>query len=611
MKRYMYLIFLLGLYACQEDDLVMYSQEKDAMQFLLDEDKGVSSKLAFNFATATYTVKENDSEREYYYGDSLASMTYNDKNSIILELQGFPSPDERPYKLKTVLLEGQDSSKVAKVVFDSYYSLAPNMLYDTIQLTVLRPEKRGTYRVGIMIDTENSYGFFEKGAFENSVLELEIKDTYEKPEGWDERKEWLGEFEEEKYAFMVTYSQQAFSRANKHMWNETDAYNQELRKALEDFNTSAAPEDRKTFTFPATTKPIWWDSQSHLLGEFSEEKHTFMKNIVGGNLPANEKLEYWNIVFRKKLEEEGRTDIEIPRNEKMVSWWNNTALGDWSLEKQEFVILNLFPLSKYSISNTTWDYANVILREIAEKQATPLPFEFPIEGEPYWWPMRAEMLGDFSVAKRDLLVSYVFKMNVEDDGIHNIYQLVDSGWPLENLMEDFRWQANQWNAAHPDETPITFPITAPAWWKGQLTYLGEWSEAKENYVKEIVASFQGWYNSGFNGIYWNAILRYELALYNSNHTPHEFDFPVANVKPSYWDREELDYLGEYTESKWVFVCIYLKPQNNGGDWYLGVNNPNNIPRLKEALKKAYDEQYNGFMTKYATSNPEPFTFPTE
>ena len=263
------------------------------------------------------------------------------------------------------------------------------------------------------------------------------------------------------------------------MWNETDAYNRELRQALAEFNESAAPEDRKEFTFPETTKPIWWDSELHLLGEFSEEKHTFMKNIVGGVLRQNERLEYYNILFRQELEKEGRTDIEVPRNEKMSSWWRNSALGDWSVEKQEFVILNLFPMSNYSITDETWDYANVMLRSVADKQTEPLAFDFPVEEEPYWWAMRAEMLGDFSVAKRDLLVYYVFNENFNDEwSPNNISQLVNPSYPLGNMMDDFREAAAQWNADHPDETPITFPIIAPAWWAKQEVYLGEWSEEK-------------------------------------------------------------------------------------------------------------------------------------
>ena len=64
------------------------------------------------------------------------------------------------------------------------------------------------------------------------------------------------------------------------MWNETDKYNLELREALDEFNANAAPEDRKKFKFPVTTKLVWWDKQLKFLGEFSEEKHEFIKNLL-------------------------------------------------------------------------------------------------------------------------------------------------------------------------------------------------------------------------------------------------------------------------------------------------------------------------------------------
>ena len=213
------------------------------------------------------------------------------------------------------MVEDQDSSKVAEVVFEPYYSLAPNQLKDTIKITVLRPKTRGTYTVGITVDTEGKGAFFDKGVVEKSILRLDIKDVYEQPEGWDERQEWLGEFDEEKYAFMVTVSKQAFSKENNHMWNETDKYNLELREALDEFNANAAPEDRKKFKFPVTTKLVWWDKQLKFLGEFSEEKHEFIKNLLseeGETLANNSKLEYWNLVFRDAVAEQGISEFSFP-----------------------------------------------------------------------------------------------------------------------------------------------------------------------------------------------------------------------------------------------------------------------------------------------------------
>ena len=146
MRKYIYSIFLLGLFSCQEEGVVQYTQEKDGLQFSANSSEDMTK--VFNFATATYEEEINGEPKTFYYGDSLAAYTFE---RVVLDLQGFPTPDEREYKLKTVLVEDQDSSKVAEVVFEPYYSLAPNQLKDTIKITVLRPKTRGTYTVGITV----------------------------------------------------------------------------------------------------------------------------------------------------------------------------------------------------------------------------------------------------------------------------------------------------------------------------------------------------------------------------------------------------------------------------------------------------------------------------
>lgn len=617
MKKYICWIMLLGFLACQEDDLVWYSQEKDAIQFWVDDESTEEENMTreFNFAMATYTKDVSGIEQTFYYGDSLSSYTFEE---IVLELQGFPTPDERPYKLKTVLLEGQDSSKVGEVIFTSYYSLPPNQLRDTIQLTILRPKARGTYTIGVMIDTTGSDAFFEKGVVERSVLRLDIKDVYAEPSDWKYRTEWLGEFSEEKYAFMVSHSQQLFSRNNNTMWNQTDAYNKELRTALAAFN-AANPGGEKDFIFPMTTKPVWWDTQIHLLGEFSEEKHSFMKDLYGGALKQND-MEYWSLMFRDELEATGRTDIEIPRNETMSSWWRSLALGDWSVDKQEFVIRKLFPISYYQITDATWDYANVILRDLlmqynAAHPGAELLFTFPVEGVPSWWEQHSYDLGDYMPAKRDIVVKYVFEDNAMW-GDYNINQLINTYSPISNYMDDFRRLAEEYNAAHPKEDPVTFPVVAPQWWSGQIQYLGEYSTEKESFMKQVVSSFGGYYNEWMAWRDWNPILRYELAAYNAANpgSTYAFEFPVVDGALSYWN--ELPYLGEYSETKKVFVWMTLLPLNWGSvdGWTLGAPSewasPSVWPERHATLMNAYNNGgYEAFMAKYAGADPEAFSFP--
>lgn len=616
MKRYIYLIFLLGLFACQEDELVEYSQEQDALQFWADPDETNFLNWEMNFATVTYEEVVNGVPQICYYGDSLASYTFD---KVVLELQGFPTPDERQYKLKTVLVEGQDSSRVAEVIFEPYYSLAPNQLKDTVKITVLRPKTRGVYTVGIVVDTDGDDVFFEKGVEECAVLRLDIKDVYEKPEDWDQREEWLGEFSEEKYAFMVTYSRKPFSRNENSMWNLTDQYNVELRRALAAFN-ELHPGDEKDFTFPVTTKPVWWDLQKKFLGDFSEAKHSFVKSVLKGEtLAQNAKLEYWNLIFRDEVEKQGITEFSFPRNEEQSSWWRTPVLGEFSVEKQEFVVRSLFPKSYYQITDATWMYGNVILRAdlVAyneEHPGNPLNISFPVEECPEWWSVRAYYLGEYSPEKRDIAVKAVFDMQ-QEDGSFNIDPLTNANYPFNWALEAIQRAIDEYNAKYPGEKPIELPKVAPVWWGNQEMYLGEYSEEKEAFMRQVVSAFSGYYNEWIAWRDWNPLFRYELAAYNDEHKdqPYEFEFPVVDTRPSYWD--ELPYMGEYSEAKKVFVWMTLLPLNWGNvdGWYLGApseyGSSNDWQPRYNTLTGAYAKGYDDFMKKYAAANPTPFSFP--
>lgn len=616
MKRFIYTIFLFGLLACQEEGVVQYTQEKDALQFFAESSNDMIKD--FNFAKATYTEEINGTEKLFYYGDSLAEYTFK---KIILDLQGFPTPDEREYKLKTVLVEGQDSSKVAEVIFKPYYSLAPNQLKDTIEITVLRPKTRGTYTVGIALETDEENSFFDKGVVEQSILQLKVKDVYEKPEGWDERAEWLGDFDEEKYAFMVTVTKQAFDKTDNHMWHQTDKYNLELREALDEFNNNAAPEDQKKFTFPVTTKLTWWDTQLKFLGEFSEAKHEFIKNLLEeeeDSLANNSKLEYWNLVFRDAVAEQGISEFSFPVVTVQSSWWRESLLGAFSPEKQEFIVRELFPRSDYQIKDGTWDYANPVLRVLqeqynAEHPEAPLAFDFPIEERPEWWDFQEPYLGEYSATKRDIVVVAVLEEQM-NYGECNINPLVNQNMGLDYVMDAIRNAINAYNEKHPD-SPLELPVSAPGWWAEKSNYLGDYSQEKEAFIQQIMSTYGAMYQEWADWTNWNPILHYELAAYNSTHpeAPYGFTFPEVDAKPRYWD--ELPYLGEYSVAKHVFVWTTFMPTNWGNcdGWFLGApsewGNKSDWPARHASLTEAYANNYEDFMKKYAAANPTPFDFP--
>lgn len=631
MKKNIYLVLLAGLFAaCGEDDLIRYSLDKDGLQFYTGDDSKLTSgdasdlERVFDFATATYKEKKKGDVQEetYYYGDNLERYTYE---NIYMQLQGFPSPDERPYKLKTVKLEDEESDFIPEVIFEPYYSVYPNQVRDTIRFTIVRPKNergefmRGTFRFGITVDTADN-PFFQEGVTEQNVLEVTLRDVYEKPTDWDAREEWLGAFDEEKYAFMVTYSQLPFVRSNDYMWNKTDKYNQELIAYLKEHPEVA---ERFASEIPDMPKMVWWkgDVETNLLGAYSREKLDFMRSIMDGEeLLENDKLVYWNLIFREEVGTDAGFDF--PVNQSRAAWWNNQALGEWGIEKQEFVTKTIFETCQLSsVPADAWEYIPSVIRldidaYSMEHPETPLGFSFPEDSSiPEWWYMRQELFGEFQPVLRDLIVKAVFELNRDTPWEQNkgISQLRDPQLSNDNFstiyMNKVKDVINAYNALHPEKEPIKLP--APVWWNAN--FLGEHNTEKENLMKNVMSQYSygaSSPNAGTQWQQWNAIFRYEAERMNNP----EIVFPKlseAQLKPSYWD--DFKYLGEYSESKFVFTWMMLLPECYGNlDYY--VLSGNDWPfysqeNIYNKLVNYYTERYNAFMSRYAASNPEPFEYP--
>lgn len=84
-----------------------------------------------------------------------------------------------------------------------------------------------------------------------------------------------------------------------------------------------------------------------MVRRISIEKYGFIQEMIENygdkeeELLANSKLEWWNLRFREELAETERPGITFPRNTERSTWWRESFLGDWTLDKQEFVVLNL------------------------------------------------------------------------------------------------------------------------------------------------------------------------------------------------------------------------------------------------------------------------------
>ena len=594
MKRYIFPILFSGLaLACTEDDLVRYDQDKDGLHFysgsgsVLVEDDASALQREFNFADVTYQAKKPGDlqEETYYYGDSLASFTYK---NIYMQLQGFPTPDERPYQLKVVKLEDEESDFLPEVVFEPFYSVSPNSTLDTIRFTVKRPQKdgrfmRGVYRFGIVVDTEDN-SFFQKGATERNVLRVTIRDVYEKPAFWDDRKEWLGEFDQEKYAFMLSYSQLPFTRNNEKMRERTEEYNQELIAYLNEH-----PEIAERFETPLPDMPkmVWWDANKHLLGEYSKEKFEFMQGVLDGEpLQNNDKLLYWNIRFREEAEQ---TAFEFPRNERQASWWDNQALGAFTPEKQETVVKCIFETCQLdNVPGDAWTYVPSILRMEADEYYESDP-TFPLdENEPSWWGVRAPLFGEFSSAKRDMVVRAVFELYRQNPWMNPTVQLLmDETYPnsqFANHVDVVASYIEEHNQNHP-EHELTIPDSAPFWWNEQ--YLGTYSKEKKEYMEYMMEEFEGgqyYYNNIQE--HWATVFRCCVDWYNQKTGKTLVnDFPATNGKWYYWNNYS-DVWGEYSDIKKTFVLwvLYREIPGFGDYWEYTVSKE----RAKTLLKKALD-----------------------
>lgn len=275
MKKNIYIVLcLFFLFACDKEDIVIFDQHKDSIQFdynpLKDE-----MRLEYDFANQFVLNRdEYGNLQEYYLGDSITRDTI----SLNLVLMGYTSETDRPFNLKSVPVLSFDSLPKVPVEFMPTYIFRAGQLQDTIQVVLLRPEKRGKYAVGITFDLGNENSLFALGAEEQCTFQIMVSDSYECPDNWSEGEDALGEYSEEKYAFFVTLLHQKFTP-----YLDWEKYNPFLREELEKYNR-LHPDAPKDFTFPVYTKPLWWDwwnNAGSYLGEYSEAKKEFVIGVIG------------------------------------------------------------------------------------------------------------------------------------------------------------------------------------------------------------------------------------------------------------------------------------------------------------------------------------------
>ena len=172
-----------------------------------------------------------------------------------------------------MVAEGTDEVAKTFLEFEPSYVFRAGQLKDTVEVYVLNPGARVNYTIGIVLDTENSDPSLELGAMEKNEYQGLLSNRYPQPSQWDASV--VGEFSEDKYAFMVTILGKLYDQYAD--WS-TDLAT--LSEALNEYNVSH-PGEEKDFTFPEPPAPVWWSTYEHIIGEYSMAKNQFMQEALG------------------------------------------------------------------------------------------------------------------------------------------------------------------------------------------------------------------------------------------------------------------------------------------------------------------------------------------
>lgn len=268
-------VLLFSLAACQEKEILGYSIERDGLQFDYDTNKmrvTVDFMQEYRMDTTWYSGIPGEGgyyTQRRYTGDSLLKK----KIQLNLSMMGHAVDYDREFRLKAVVAEGTDEVAKTFLEFEPSYVFRAGQLRDTVEVYVLNPVARVNYTIGIVLDEENSDPSLELGAKEKSEYQVLLSNRYPQPSQWDASV--VGDFSEDKYAFMVTILGKLYDP-----WATWSSDIAVLLEALNEYNASH-PGEEKDFTFPEPPAPIWWSNFEHMLGEYSMAKDQFMKVALG------------------------------------------------------------------------------------------------------------------------------------------------------------------------------------------------------------------------------------------------------------------------------------------------------------------------------------------
>ena len=279
-------VLLFSLAACQEKEIPGYSIERDGLQFDYGTNEmrvTVDFMQEYRIDTIWYSGVPGEGSYytlRWYTGDSLLKK----KIQLNLSMMGHAVDYDREFRLKAVVAEGTDEVAKTFLEFEPSYVFRAGQLKNTVEVYVLNPGASVNYTIGIVLDTENSDPSLELGAMEKNEYQVLLSNRYPQPSQWDASV--VGEFSEDKYAFMVTILGKLYDQYAD--WS-TDLAT--LSEALNKYNASH-PGEEKDFTFPEPPAPVWWGTFEYIIGEYSMAKNQFMQEALGDDY---NNFGYWDI----------------------------------------------------------------------------------------------------------------------------------------------------------------------------------------------------------------------------------------------------------------------------------------------------------------------------
>ena len=493
MRKYFYIVLaFFFLTACEKEDVLDYQLTEDCIQFGYEAE---DMELEYNFAEQTYEEYDDwGYPYDKYYGDSLLCDTLDLPLSIIgwesdanrefrlklvpvVELDTLPLADvvlepsysfqanERRDTIRVIFMRPEAGERLAAgitfdlegddAVFDkgaeeqSVYNLIVENVYEETNWNEAYlgefSQAKAAFIVTILQTNLGGVGEWSevnqqlRAALEQYNLDHpdDQKDftfpAYSEPTWWAANEQWLGEYSEEKKAFI---------QENLGMW---DAYtNWEWSSLTLGYYYDLNPEAEYSFSrsdFRTLKQPDWWEANAQCLGKFSIPKAIFFEQSIfygtsiwndgatydwAGNI-SYIKEQYQYYFYNPQAQPWFEDDFTVPEA-VAPKWWENWSgyLGAYSDEKKAFMQW-VFKDDKgewwdKEASAVDWsESVNDLIEAYKTLEKPDFDNDFDPTGQwvkaPEWWPGMSHFLGAYSEAKKEFLINFF-----DPDGTKNWWE---------------------------------------------------------------------------------------------------------------------------------------------------------------------------------------------